>query len=450
MTDTLGLSPALLIRGGVVYDPAASGPPQRADVLVRDGVIVALGNGLEVPPGTDVIDANATLVAPGFVDTHRHLWSAPLRHIALGWDIVAYFNTVQRNWGAQFTPDDIYDAQLLGALSALNAGVTSIADESHIQNTPAHTDAAINALRDAGIRARFGYGWSCTEADSWFGPAREHPFDMERVRREVLADDDSLVTMQAMLRGPEMTGLERAKDDIQRARELGLRMTMHVGFGQDPGIALLRDAGLLGDDMLFIHGCWSTDDEVKAAVDAGASFSVAASTETVMPGQGIPATARILAAGGRPSLSIDTETCAGADMFTAMRAALAADVTAHNGRVAGIVEHPHVTVDDVLRASTAWGAQALNLPSGTIAVGAAADLITIRLDDLTLFPAADPLRSVVAAGNPGVVDTVMVGGRVVKSDGRLHADTATLRERILALNERLHTSSADLPAVEAR
>jgi dihydroorotase len=58
-----------VIRGGRVVDPA-NGRDETADVHVRDGVVVAVGKGLEAP---DVVDAAGKVVAPGFVDMHTHL-----------------------------------------------------------------------------------------------------------------------------------------------------------------------------------------------------------------------------------------------------------------------------------------------------------------------------------------------------------------------------------------
>jgi hypothetical protein len=51
--------------------------------------------------------------------------------------------------------------------------------------------------------------------------------------------------------------------------------------------------------------------------------------------------------------------------------------------------------------------------------GKQADLILLRSDDLTVFPASNPVGFIVAAGHPGLVDTVLVAGRVVKRDGVL-------------------------------
>ena len=60
----------LLVRGGTVVDV---GGCRRADVLVADGVVAEVGEGIDVPAGVTVLDAGGCLVAPGLVDLHTHL-----------------------------------------------------------------------------------------------------------------------------------------------------------------------------------------------------------------------------------------------------------------------------------------------------------------------------------------------------------------------------------------
>jgi dihydroorotase len=63
---------SLAIRGGSVLTDG-SAEPQRADVLVVDGRIVAIGGSVEVPSGGEVLDASGCVVGPGLVDLHTHL-----------------------------------------------------------------------------------------------------------------------------------------------------------------------------------------------------------------------------------------------------------------------------------------------------------------------------------------------------------------------------------------
>ncbi|MCU1494486.1 MAG: dihydroorotase, multifunctional complex type [Acidimicrobiaceae bacterium] len=60
----------LCVRGGTVVDERGE---RRADVLVEDGIVVAVEEAIEVPAGTRVLDASGCAVSPGLVDLHAHL-----------------------------------------------------------------------------------------------------------------------------------------------------------------------------------------------------------------------------------------------------------------------------------------------------------------------------------------------------------------------------------------
>jgi dihydroorotase len=60
----------IVIRGGTVVDASGS---RRADVAVRDGIVTAVEEGLDVPAAARTLDAGGCVVAPGLVDLHSHL-----------------------------------------------------------------------------------------------------------------------------------------------------------------------------------------------------------------------------------------------------------------------------------------------------------------------------------------------------------------------------------------
>ena len=62
----------LLVRGGRLVDPG-NGRDGVADLLFEDGTVAAVGAGLSVPTGAQVLDATGRLVIPGVVDTHTHV-----------------------------------------------------------------------------------------------------------------------------------------------------------------------------------------------------------------------------------------------------------------------------------------------------------------------------------------------------------------------------------------
>ncbi len=434
----------ILIRGARILTQDPNLGELTGDIIVDDGLIVEIGPNLN-DSGASVIDGTDRAVLPGFVDTHRHTWQGAVRQTGIGWDFPAYRQHIQLTWGPQYTPEDVYWGNLLGALDALDSGITTLRDESHIQNSPAHTDQAVRALQDSGIRAAFAYGWPSIDSNTWMlrGEAT-HPEDIRRVRSELLADDSALVTLQAMLRGPELSTTDVSAKDLGLARELGIRSSMHVGNGawgpMFRGIGSLGEAGLLGDDLLFIHCCTSDDDELRMLADSGATASVAAAIEAVMPGLGAPATGRLLKFGIRPSFSIDTEATVAGDMFNVMRAAIAAHGVGISLLPEVYEELPSFTPADLLEFATLQGARATGLEArtGSLTVGKAADLIILKLDDLTTLPATDAAASIVGAGSPAMVETVLVAGQVKKWNGKLtHPELGGVRAKVEESRDRL-------------
>ncbi|MEQ8405391.1 MAG: amidohydrolase [Oceanicaulis sp.] len=65
-----------LITGATVFD-GVGGELENADVLVRDGRIADIGQGLEAPEGAEVIDAAGRYITPGVIDIHSHLGVYP-------------------------------------------------------------------------------------------------------------------------------------------------------------------------------------------------------------------------------------------------------------------------------------------------------------------------------------------------------------------------------------
>ena len=102
------------------------------DLLIVDGRIADIGLGIEVPENAESVDATGLVIVPGFVDTHRHMWETMLRGAAAWEDWIGYARIIRSEFGGLVTPEDVYAGDLLGAIGALEAGVTTIRDESHV------------------------------------------------------------------------------------------------------------------------------------------------------------------------------------------------------------------------------------------------------------------------------------------------------------------------------
>ena len=162
-----------LIRGGRLVTMADGSPDEQTGaLLVKDGVIAdVLSEDAPAPPGAKAIDAKGMIVMPGFVDTHRHIWQTQLRTVAADWSLFDYVVRMRTVYSAFYTPEDAYLGNLLGALEAVNAGVTTIVDHSHLVNSPDHADELLRGLDNSGVRGVYRYGF--------FVNPRHHPFSQE-------------------------------------------------------------------------------------------------------------------------------------------------------------------------------------------------------------------------------------------------------------------------------
>ncbi|MCD2172523.1 amidohydrolase family protein [Rhizobium sp. C4] len=434
----------ILIKGANILsmDPAV-GELHRGDILIKDDKIADIGPSIEAT-ADETIDASAMIATPGFVDTHRHTWQSLLRSTGADWTLAQYFAGVRGVMGDLYTPDDMYVANLLGSLEALDAGITTLYDWSHNNNSPDHSDAAVRGLKDAGMRAVFGYGNSNRE---WV-PVSSLPSDfadVKRVRDTHFASDDGLVTMAFAARGPQFATLDVTEEDFRKARELGLRITVHVGdglWGMNKPLVQLNDRGLLADDTTYVHCTTLHDEDFKLMADTGGTASISPDLELNM-GHGFPATLKLLQFGVRPSISIDIVTTVAGDMFNAMRALLSGTRSVVNDialREKRTVDPLPLMTRDVLEFATLRGAIACGLghKTGSLTKGKQADLLLINTNSLNMFPINHAPGAVVEAAHVGNIDSVFVAGKARKRHGKLlDVDVLSLRKRVDAARDAL-------------
>lgn len=424
----------LIRHGHVVSLDDRTGCRPNTDILVENGRIAAVGEDLEAADA-EVLDASGTIVASGFVDTHRHTWQTNIRGLLPSCTLDTYRDSVVDRIGPVYRAEDIHNGNLWGALEALNAGITTLVDWSHCNNTPEHADAGVEALRTAGIRAMYAHG-TPSGADFWIGSVKDHPDDARRVRSRHFSSDDDLLTFALAVRGPRHCVPEVVKHDWELARELDARLTTHSGLRRSgPQLATVTElakAGLLGADTTYVHLNNNTPAELELLADSGGSASLAPYVEMVM-GHGRPPIGELLAHGIAPSLSVDVTTTSPGDMFTQMRVALAAGRLAEFDAGAGHTFRPALTHHDVLGFATTAGAAACGLGAriGSITPGKDADLVLVRTDAVNTFPVSDPIGILVASADVSNVDTVMVRGEIRKRHGALvGVDLAALREKV--------------------
>lgn len=428
----------LLIKGGCVltFDEKI-GDLDRGDVLVMDGRVAAVGPDLKHDEAR-IIDASGTIVMPGFVDTHRHLWEGVIRNLLPDCTLMDYLVEVNGRLGPAYRPQDARIGNLVSALGALNAGVTTVLDWSHIQNTPEHSEATIEGLRESGIRAVFAYGPPSNGKGPWWKqPDHAFPEGISKLRGAHFNSDDQLLTLALAAFGPEIVPFEFAEREWRAARDAGARIAVHVGAGPMGKLGKLgqfASNGLLGPDTTYIHCGGLNETEWKLIADTGGAVSLAGPVEMQM-GHVAPPVLAAVRHGLAPSLSVDVECSQPGDFFTQMRSIFSIQrMLVHEKMMAGEADVPPLmTAREILKWATVNGAAAngLGRKVGSLSVGKQADLIMLRTDQINVMPLNNAWGSIVLGMDTSNVDTVMVAGRIVKANGQLVGiDLGALRRDI--------------------
>ncbi|HSW42466.1 MAG TPA: amidohydrolase family protein [Patescibacteria group bacterium] len=440
------MSERMLIKGGIVLtQDDVLGEMPGADILIEDDRIVAVGHGLAAD-GAQVINATGDIVIPGFIDTHRHTWETSIRTCAPDYTLGAYFGAILDQFAPKYRAEDVYAGNQWGALESVNAGITTLVDWSHIMNTPAHADAAIQGLQDSGIRSVFAFGFPNTSiADWWFGSTLTIDGDQaRRVRTQYFNSDAGLITMALSTRGPGFCVPEVVRHEWELAKELGVNITVHVAmdrFGYTKlQLLALRDMDLLYPNTTYIHASHLVDDEWALIRDSGGNVSFAPQIELQM-GHGWAPAVTALKYGVPIGLSSDVATTAPSDQFTQMRAIFASERARRNG-VAWDTDTDAtdlITCRQVLEWATIGGAKVAGVAdrTGSIKPGKKADLVIIDGGAVNVAPVIDPVAAVVCAADTSNVDTVIIDGVIRKRDGKLLADLAGPRASVMASRDYL-------------
>jgi 5-methylthioadenosine/S-adenosylhomocysteine deaminase len=403
----------VLLKGGIIIsmDPKL-GDLAKGDVLIEGRKIAAVGTNLAAT-GAQMIDAANMILIPGLIDCHRHSWEGQLRRINPNAATLAeYSNATHLSFATHYRPQDMYVGGMITALGCIDAGVTCVIDTSHNARSAAHSDAAVEALFDSGIRAVHASG--APQAGDW---DHQWPQDLARLQKKYFSSGDQLVSLR-MFSSPN-------RENWTFARRLGLRITTEFqGAMAAEQLDPLWQDRLVGPDNTFNHCGALTEKTWQILRESGATIDVCPRSDAQYGlGEGVSAYQHALDHGIKPGFSVDNETSYSGDMFMEMRAAFYIQrALVQNRRFAGSQSLPDiVTVRDVLECATVNGAACTGLGDrvGSISPGKDADIVMIRTDDINLYPSNNALGTVVQAADRSNVDTVLIGGRLRKLHGRL-------------------------------
>ena len=459
-----------VIRNGHLHDNFGHAAPL-ADVLIRDGYIVAVGPpGLAAPESAQVIDASHKLLIPGLVNSHTHGHGAISKGLGDKWTLELLLNAGPWLGGGRTTEHKYLSAKV-NALEMLRKGCTACYDlyfEFPLPSLEGMT-AAAQAYKDAGMRAVV----APMVADRSFFEAIPGLMEAlpEAGRKAIeavlaapaettLAACESIVSDWSVDRDwvrPALAPtipLHCSDAFITRSRDMarahGAGMHMHLGESKIQAImgverygctltAHLAEIGTLGEHFTGAHCVWLDDDDIKRLADEGASVAHNPGSNLRL-GSGITAARQMRDAGVNVGLGTDGAQCSdNQNMFEVMRLASFVSRVRNHDPEAWLATH------EVFDMATRAGAATLGFGDqmGRIEPGAFADIVFIDLDHLNYWPLNDVTNQLVHTEDGSAVHSVMTGGEMVLEAGRfVREDMQTLKAEVDTAAEVLAASNA--------
>ena len=432
---------SILLKGGTVLfhesDDAVT-PLHETDILIEGDTIKQVGAKLNAAADTKVIDCKNKIISPGFVDGHHHLWQTQLKGRHADQTLLDYFP--DGNFAHySFTADDMYWGQLGGCLEVLDAGTTFVVDHNHGVPTADHASQSLNATIDSGLRSVYCWCYTLRIAEwdkSKFVPEQDIITDWGTKQLEDFMSKQPLGQNATVHIGLGFDFFFLPKEIVvgifKHVRQAGAKLiTTHVArsavLGGKSSIIMMKDYGILGPDVLISHGNNLTEEEYQIIKDFGCYICSTPSTEAQMA-MGWPVAFDTLADGS------NSNACLGADCHTGdspympdqMKLLLQLTRQRHNQALLDQGKYPKKlagTVEQAFNMGTINGARAVGMQdkTGSIAAGKLADLIVFDTASptMTCAKAFGAVTAVVRHSSPRDVETVIVGGRIVKENGKL-------------------------------
>lgn len=245
--------------------------PASADILIRNGVIAAVGHGLATTG--DVVEARGCVVTPGLVNTHHHLYQTLTRAVPGGQDalLFGWLQTLYPIW-SRFGPEHMHVSALVGLAELALSGCTMTSDHLYLYPNGARLDDTIAAAQEIGLRFHATRG-SMSIGESAGGLP---PDSLVEEEEAILADSIRVIDAfhdpkpGAMTRvgvapcSPFSVSRDLMREAAILARDKGVMLHTHLAendediaysleqFGCRPG-QYAEDLGWTGEDVWHAH-----------------------------------------------------------------------------------------------------------------------------------------------------------------------------------------------------
>jgi len=399
-----------------------------ADILLRDGVIAAIGPDLGTTGHT--LSAKGCVITPGLVNTHHHLYQTLTRAVPGGQDalLFGWLQTLYPIW-SRFTPEAFFISAQVGLAELALSGCTLTSDHLYLYPNGARLEDTIHAAAEIGLRFHPTRGaMSIGESDGGLPPDRlvEREADILNDCIRVVdafhdPSDGAMVRVGIAPCSPFSVSRELMRDAALLARDKGVMLHTHLAendedisyslatFGMRPG-QYAEELGWTGPDVWHAHCVKldSTEISLFARTRTGVAHCPCSNCRL---GSGIAPLRQMRDSGVPVGLGVDGS--ASNDMGNLILEARQAMLLQRVALGANAM-----SAREALEIATRGGADVLGRPDcGRLAVGKRAD---IALWDITGVDSAgswDPAALMLAG--PTRVRDLFVEGRQVVRDGQI-------------------------------
>lgn len=405
-----------------------------ADLLIENGVIRALGQGLSAD--CETFDASHMLCYPGLINTHHHLYQIFSRNLPAvqGFELFDWLVALYEIW-KNLDRDIIRLSSLTGLGELLKTGCTTCFDHHYVFPHAAGDlliDTQFAAAEELGIRMHASRGsMDLSRKDGGLPPdSVVQPIDAilrDSVRLVEAYHDPSFGAMRQVALAPcspFSVSSELLRQSALLARELGVRLHTHLcetkdeerftleKFGMRP-FAYMQSLGWTGPDVWYAHGIHFNDAELAALAETGTGVAHCPISNMKLS-SGVARVPDMLHLGVPVGLAVDgSASNDGSNLLEELRVCyLLHRLTAGDAAPTGY---------DVLKLATRGSARLLGRSDiGCLAEGMCADFFLVDSRRLELVGACeDPKAMLATVGLKGAVDYTFVGGRMAVADGKL-------------------------------
>jgi 5-methylthioadenosine/S-adenosylhomocysteine deaminase len=416
----------ILIQGAqIVTMDESLGDFASADILIEGGAIRAVGPSLDAA-AAERIDGAGMIALPGIIDAHTCLWQTVLRGYVPDLWPGAYYSALLP-LRSRFTAEDNFNAAYVGGFEMLSYGTTTVVDYCHDIRSPAYAPASIAALKETGIRHLFTYSFMPVLPDEFTRP--EDRLADGRLVHDKFHEPAGLTTIGFGVESIGAPGLENGLEkQLAFARDLKAPSCIHVN--ETGTIGRLDASGLLGPDLLVIHGNLISNGELELMAKARMPLCFTPTADT----QGTPADVvrRAIDRGVAVVFGCDIPCSIASDPIGQLRVmfnvqgfldgAMERSFSTVVGRRPAVRPGlPLLTPRKLLETATIGTARVLGLDHriGSLTPGKRADIVLIRKGPFGDSVARDACAHVLLQTSPRDIDTVMVDGEIRMSQGVL-------------------------------